>query len=155
MRCCPWPCPEAGRTVPRPRTRRLTSLPKRGADDATVLVDGQHNYPARDCSQLETGCSPIWAPQPTALMGWAFVKTSASGADADLEILAPQPFLLQEALDLERLRRARDEVAQAVAHRGRDAGTNLLGARAGVARRRAPSMTRSSMDRAKVTPQAP
>jgi hypothetical protein len=56
-------------------------------------------------------------------------KTSASGPDADLEVLAPEPLGEERGLDRHRLGRTRADVPQAVADRAAHARADRLGLR--------------------------
>src|ERR687892_2140243 len=63
----------------RPSTsRRLTSLPSVAPTilpvlEATTAISGSGLF------QVEIGCSPMSAPNPTDAMGWHLVNISASG----------------------------------------------------------------------------
>jgi hypothetical protein len=84
-------------------------------------------------------------PCPTADIGWPFVKISASGPDADLQVLRPGALLDQHALQLRRLRAARHQRADVAAELGLHA-LRIASAFSGEPRA-CSSMTRSSIDR--------
>ena len=60
------------------KSRRLTSLPSAAPTDLAARRTCQHDL-RLGIVPLDLGCSPIGAPQPTADIGWALVKISASG----------------------------------------------------------------------------
>ena len=87
------------------KSRRLTSLPSVAPTilprlDTTITTSGSGLF------QVDFGCNPASMPDPTEESTGALVKTSASGTDADLEILAPGVLVDQYLLQLHRLRRA-------------------------------------------------
>ena len=102
---------------------------ERGADDGAARGGDQHDLRLRDCSSDDIGWMPTSARWPTAAIGGALVKISASGPDADLEILRPHALVDQQRLERHRLRRAglqpgeivADEAADLGAHRRRPA----------------------------------
>ena len=119
-RCCPWPCESS--SAERPSTsRRFTSLPSVAPtifpfEVATTTTSGSGLF------QVEDFSTPIDMPVPTDGQHLALGEDLGVRPDADLEILRPQALLLQQLLQLHRLRRAGLDLLDRAAERALDLG---------------------------------
>ena len=119
--CCPWPSTAAGR--PPLEIAQVHVVAEGRADDAPAEATASTTS-GSGLFQVDMGCRPASMPAPTALIGCALVKISASGADADFEILAPRALLDQHPLQLHRLRRAGLRGGEIAADQPVDLGTD-------------------------------
>ena len=124
------------------------------ADDPARAVDTASTTSGSGLFHFDTGCSPTIAPVAHRRQRLALGEHLGVRPDADLEILAPQPFGLQRGLRPPPPPRLPGlDVAQRRADQPGDPPADRLGAFAGSPAARS-SITRSTIDRAKVTPQA-
>src|SRR5215469_11631177 len=146
-------------SLPRPssralrpsKSRRLTSLP-RVAPTSRPRASTTSTTSGSGLLQSEAGCTPMRAPWPSADMGWALVKTSASGPMPTSRYCdqSPRPSSISLAL------RAASEPGLTAVRSTPSSPISLL--RMASAARGSPlvrsSITRSRRLAAKVTPQA-
>ncbi len=112
----------------RPSTsRRLTSLPSVGADDAAGARRYHRRSPARDCSRSRSDAARLSAPKPTEAMGWHLVKISASGPMPTSRYCDQTPRSMSLALIAGGFGRARLQLRQVMADQRGDVGADGFG----------------------------